>query len=100
MNTARLQSGVRRGVVALLLAATTACSGQQKAAPPATTASTPAVADAPIPETASPYDALPEAVRLVMDKPFTGDFDALVERRATSEFVTRLPHRRPYSARP
>jgi membrane-bound lytic murein transglycosylase MltF len=88
MNTARLQSGVCRGVVALFLAATTACSGQEKAAPPATTAAAPAVADAPIPDTASPYDALPEAVRLVMDKPFTGDFDTLVDRRAIRVGVT------------
>ena len=41
-----------------------------------------------IPETVSPYDALPEVVRLVMDKPFTGDFDALVKRRAIRVGVT------------
>jgi hypothetical protein len=55
-------------VVVLLLAAITACSGQQEAAPVATAVATPAGADAAIPETVSPYDALPEAVRLVMDK--------------------------------
>lgn len=88
MNTVRLQSGVYRGVVALLLAATTACSGQQEAAPPATAVATPSAADAAIPETVSPYDALPEAVRLVMDKPFTGDFDALVQRRSIRVGVT------------
>ena len=52
------------------------------------TATTQPATDAPIPETASPYDALPEAVRLVMDKPFTGDFDAMVKRRAIRVAVT------------
>ena len=42
----------------------------------------------PSPPTASPYDALPEAVRLAMDKPFTGDFDALVARRSIRVGVT------------
>jgi hypothetical protein len=82
---------VWRGVVALLVvAAATACSGQQEAAPPApvATTGTPAAADAPIPDTASPFDALPEGVRLAMDKPFTGDFDALVTRRAIRVGVT------------
>jgi hypothetical protein len=45
---------------------------------------TPSVPDAPIPATASPYDALPEGMRLAMDKPFTGDFDVLVTLRAPS----------------
>jgi len=88
MNTVALQSGVCRGVVVLLLAAITACSGQQEAAPVATAVATPSAADAAIPETVSPYDALPEAVRLVMDKPFTGDFDTLVARRAIRVGVT------------
>jgi membrane-bound lytic murein transglycosylase MltF len=88
MNTVALQSGVCRGVVALLVAAITACSGQQEAAPVATAVATPSAADAAIPETVSPYDALPEAVRLVMDKPFTGDFDTLVARRAIRVGVT------------
>src|SRR4029078_3090566 len=33
-------------------------------------------------------DALPEAVRLVVDKPFTGDFDELVKRRLIRVGVT------------
>ena len=45
-------------------------------------------AEAPIPDTPSPYDALPESVRLVMDKPFTGDFDEMVKRRAIRVAVT------------
>ncbi len=81
----------RRVVAVLVLAVTTACSGQQEPAAPATTAATTATSpatDAPIPATASPYDALPEAVRLMMDKPFTGDLDALVARRAIRVGVT------------
>jgi membrane-bound lytic murein transglycosylase MltF len=87
-----MQSAVAsRGVVALLVvAAATACSGQQEAAPPApvATTGTPSAVDAPIPDTASPYDALPESLRLTLDKPFTGDFDALVKRRAIRVAVT------------
>ena len=83
------QSGVCRGVVALLvLASATACSGRQEAAPPTDTTAASSATDAPIPQTASPYDALPEAVRLAMDKPFTGDFDALVARRSIRVGVT------------
>jgi membrane-bound lytic murein transglycosylase MltF len=41
----------------------------------------PPVADDPIPDVPSPYDALPEGTRTILDKPFTGDFDEMVERR-------------------
>src|SRR6476619_8512707 len=88
MNTVRLQRGVYRGVVAVLLAAVAGCSGQKEAAPLATATAKPSAADAPIPDTASPLDALPESVRLVMDRPFTGDFDAMVKRRAIRVGVT------------
>ena len=97
MKTGRRQSRVCRGVVALLVvAATAACTRQSGTEPPApgaapaatgtvpppsAAAATPSSADAPIPDTASPYDVLPEAVRVVVDKPFTGDFDEMVERR-------------------
>ena len=74
-------------VFLLILAAATACSGQKEAAPPSATAATSA-AEAPIPATASPYDALPQAVRDGVGKPFTGDLDALVERRAIRVAVT------------
>ena len=70
-------------VALLLAAAATACSGQNT--PPAAPAT---VAEAPIPNTASPYDALPQAVRDGIGKPFTGDFDALVGRRAIRVAVT------------
>ena len=58
-------------IVALLAVS---CSGQDealssKAAPPAVSEPE----EASLPETASPYDVLPPAVRLAMDKAFTGD---------------------------
>jgi membrane-bound lytic murein transglycosylase MltF len=67
-----------------IAAAATACAKQQE-----TPAAAPVAAEeAPIPPTASPFDALPEGVRAVMDKPFTGDFDELVKRRAIRVGVT------------
>ena len=70
-------------------AATPAATPAAPAAAPASTAAAPPSAtnaqgdaDAPIPPTPSPYDALPEAVRLATFEPFTGDFDAMVKRRA------------------
>ena len=85
--------GVYRGVVALLVVATaTACSRQKEPPAPASTAATPAAAsaaaEAPIPDTASPYDVLPESVRLAMGKPSTDDLDAMVKRRAIRVAVT------------
>jgi membrane-bound lytic murein transglycosylase MltF len=94
MKSLREHSGVRRGGVAILIAAATACtpSPDPPAAepPPATSApaATAATPEQEIPSTASPLDALPEAVRLVMDKPFTEDFDAMVKRRAIRVAVT------------
>jgi hypothetical protein len=80
---------VSRGVLALLLgvAAATACSGQKEAAPPTATAPRSAATDAPISATAS-HDALPESVRNAIGKPFTGDFDEMVKRRAIRVAVT------------
>src|SRR6185503_254338 len=83
------RSGVYLGVGALVaLTAATACTGRQEETTPAATAASPSATDAPIPDTASPLDALPEAVRLVMEKPFTGDFDEMVKRRAIRVGVT------------
>jgi len=79
-------------VMFLAVATTTACSSQKEAAPAAApetpSAGESSANDAPIPPTASPYDALPEGVQAVMDKPFTGDFDAMVKRRAIRAAVT------------
>ena len=78
---------VTRGLVALLaVVAAMACSGKPNETPPAP--ATTAADEAPIPPTASPFDALPEAARIVMDKPFTGDFDEMVARRMIRVGVT------------
>jgi membrane-bound lytic murein transglycosylase MltF len=89
-----------RGRIALLaMLALTACSAQNKPAAPGaqqapaaqqTPAAEPAAAadETPLPQTKSPFDALPEAARLVMDKPFTGDFDEMVKRRMIRFGVT------------
>src|SRR6185312_7330950 len=91
-NMKSLGTGSRAslGVVALLgLAATIACSRQQEA-PPATTtnAVSSAAADAPIPSTSSPLDALPEDVRTALERPFTADFDEMIKRRMIRVGVT------------
>jgi membrane-bound lytic murein transglycosylase MltF len=89
MRIAGTQSGVWRAVVVFVVVpAATACSSKPEAPPAASPAASASAAEASIPETKSPYDALPEAVRLVMDKPFTGDFDEMVKRRAIRAGVT------------
>ena len=86
MKTACWQSSVCRGLFLLCLTGAASCSGRQEpAAPPATTQAAPG---APNPETASPYEALPEAFRLMVDKPFSGDFDEMVKRRMIRVAVT------------
>jgi membrane-bound lytic murein transglycosylase MltF len=50
-------------------------------APAATPPQAAADADEALPEVPSPYDALPEEARNVLDKPFTGDLDEMVKRR-------------------
>ena len=80
-----------RWVVALLFAAgAAACGGAQDAAPGAASAATTTSpgTDAPIPDTPAPTDALPEAVRRIIDTPFTGDFPEMVKRRAIRVGVT------------
>jgi membrane-bound lytic murein transglycosylase MltF len=90
MTISGTNCGVYRVLVTLLVLTATACSGQQESATPAaTTAGSPSsAADETIPPTASPYDALPDNVQASMDKPFTGDFDELVKRRAIRVAVT------------
>jgi membrane-bound lytic murein transglycosylase MltF len=79
------RSRVCRAVVAwLLVGAANGCSKK----PEATPAPSPSAVEASIPETTSPYDALPEAVRLAMGQPFTGDFDELVKHRVIRAGVT------------
>src|SRR5262245_35259364 len=57
---------------------------KRTAAPPGESQTSPATKPAdevPVPPTPSPYDALPDPVRTLLDQPFTGDFDAMVRRR-------------------
>jgi len=84
MKVSWRQAATYRGILALMLFAAAACAGQQQETAPPTAAA----ADEAIPPTASPYDALPDDVQTVMDKPFTGDFDALVKRRLIRVGVT------------
>jgi membrane-bound lytic murein transglycosylase MltF len=76
-------------VVLLAVAAATACSSQKNETQPAAT-SPPAtsVAEAPLPEVASPFDALPPDMRDAIDKPSTGDLDAMMKRRSIRVAVT------------
>jgi hypothetical protein len=84
----RIRCLAKRVVAVLVVAGAVACSGPKEAPPSATTVSGPSETDAPIPATASPYDALPDGMQLVLDKPFTEDFDAMVKRRAIRVGVT------------
>jgi membrane-bound lytic murein transglycosylase MltF len=92
----------RFGIAFLIAGVASACSGTKdekpaadaassaaaSAAAPAATGTPASAADASAPEAASPYDALPDAVRSMLDKPFTGDFDAQVARRLIRVGVT------------
>ena len=70
--------------VLLTLTAVAACSGTPEGA----TETSRAAVDGPIPETPSPLDAIPENLRVVVDTPFTGDFDEMVKRRLIRVGVT------------
>src|SRR5262245_31121526 len=79
-----------RTLAGLVLVASVACSGSSPAGDPSGAASTtpaasPAIvtkgADDPLPPATSPYDALPDETRGLLDKPFTGDFDEMIKRR-------------------
>ncbi len=77
-----------RITVVLFAAVAVACSAPPTDAPPSSPSAAPSSAEAPLPDTASPYDSLPADVRLLVDKPFTGDFDEMVKRRALRVAVT------------
>jgi len=83
-------SGACRALVTVVIVtAAAACSSRPETTPAASPSTAPAAAaEESIPQTASPYDALPEPVRLLIDKPFTGDLDELVKRRAIRVGVT------------
>ena len=89
MTRSATENGPCHAIIALLLASVAACTGQPDSpagAPAATPLAT--AAEAPIPHTASPYDPLPDSVRLVLDKPFTGDYDEMIKRRTIRVGVT------------
>ena len=87
MNT-NAQTTLARHLAALLVLASSACAGQPDAVPAAAAAPAAAADEAPIPPTASPYDALPPAARELLETPFTGDLDELIKRRAIRVAVT------------
>ena len=79
-----------RALAGFVLVASVACSGSTPAGDPSGAASTtpaasPAIVtkgtDDPLPPATSPYDALPDETRGLLDKPFTGDFDEMIKRR-------------------
>jgi membrane-bound lytic murein transglycosylase MltF len=78
----------------LTATAATACGHKterrETTAQPATQSTSPssAAADGPIPNTPSPFDGLPDTVRQMMDKPFTGDYRVMVARRLIRVGVT------------
>jgi len=65
----------------LLLVAGCSSSAPATDAPVATAAAQLADKDEPLPDVPSPYDALPEDARKILDAPFTGDLDAMIKRR-------------------
>ena len=72
-----------------MLPAALACSTPDSTPPPTPLAeAAEAAKDAPLPNTPSPYDALPEYVRGLIDTKFTGDLDEMIKRRAIRVGVT------------
>ena len=78
-----------RAAIAALVLTLAGCSssteppsgGEAAGAPAATPAVVSQSADDPLPPATSPYDALPDEARGLLEKPFTGDFDEMVKRR-------------------
>jgi membrane-bound lytic murein transglycosylase MltF len=68
------------GAAAASPAPAAAATPQGAASPPPT--------DEPIPDTPSPYAALPDPVRHTLERPFTGDFDEMAKRRLIRVGVT------------
>ena len=68
-------------VVSVTLAAITACSSPAPPASRDTVPPTTTAVDTPAAELPAPQSVVPEPLRGVIHKPFTGDFDALVARR-------------------
>ena len=80
-------------IFVVFMTAVAACSGQKESSPATaggtgSTQVTPPADGAPLPATPSPYDGMPPGARASMDKPFTGDLDALIKRRVIRAGVT------------
>src|SRR5262245_24186460 len=79
----------RASAIAALCTVATACSSPTPSSEkqsPGTAQAAPAAPrtipdEAPIPPTPSPYDALPENARALLDQPFSGDLDEMIKRR-------------------
>jgi membrane-bound lytic murein transglycosylase MltF len=68
--------------ISVVLVAVVACQSPPASSPQERSAAvSPPVDEEPLPSVASPYDALPEAARALLDAPFTGDFDEMIKRR-------------------
>jgi membrane-bound lytic murein transglycosylase MltF len=78
---------LRAGLLLLAIAAV-ACTPAEPTAPGAPSAASPRADDSPIPPTASPFSALPEAAQHLLDQPFTGDLADQVKRRMIRVGVT------------
>src|SRR4051812_49648143 len=83
-----VDSMIRRSLVVFVCSTVAACGGAPAAPAAESAAITPPPDGAPIPATASPFDAFPNGIQQMLDKPFTGDLDALVKRRAIRAGVT------------
>ena len=85
-----IASAILRPCLRLLLFAVLAagCSGKKDDLPAAKPVAPAESEESSLPPTASPYDALPQEVRLVMDNPFTGDLDEMAKRRVIRVAVT------------
>src|SRR5262245_29217002 len=87
----RTRAAISRVTPVLLLVLAAGCSSSSSEAPASSAGSTgstasgapalPKTEEEPLPPTASPYDALPNEVRDVLERPFTGDADQMVKRR-------------------
>jgi membrane-bound lytic murein transglycosylase MltF len=92
VRTARASHATIRVIMAVLaIVAAAACEKQAAPPTPAGVAAPQAdktADDAPLPDVASPYDALPEDMRGAVLDPFTGDLDEMVKRRVIRVGVT------------
>ena len=80
-NVTEVSVSCRQLVPLFLIILAAACSSPGREDGPPAEGTAAASADHPLPMSASPYDALPQSVRVLLETPFTGDLDKMVERR-------------------